>query len=545
MANNEKIISQSVFEQAVKDILIELVNSTYSWESYSDEEVGQLVELDPTQVAELTAVICDSVSAKNKVYSSQYTKELLQENLIEANKYTDDLVANLSNIKLDIVDSLPDSSNVDKSTIYILKDSSGGTNNSLNVWSDSTSAFVEVGKLSVDFTNYYTKSEVDAELAKKANADEVLKPDAIVADLTTTSGSTTLSTAGLQTELDKKANDDEVVKTTDITTTINSTSTDTQVPSAKAVYDGAIKNKNMKSYTRVEQLGLSYPCTVQDIWMALPHRSTISVLNELSTDYITDCPANYGILTIEKVSEGRYRILYSQSNGSSVNITAGIWQGQLKGTDGSGLIWTPINNFATTTIIDGTTTDCFTLKPGIYSVANGCSKTMNFPYDDNTNYSGTVMVFGSYNIPDQNKGYRRMIYMDNKQRMAVASEWWGIFSGGWKHVGKSKVEDVPKTQIIAEDADITVNQNSVYTVFNGVCYVTMWGFKVNTVGQHVINRTLPRPKTTMQGTCYYGTEGQVGGCIFIFDEGAAGKLFAETHVAGETLYGSFSYPVAE
>ena len=107
------------------------------------------------------------------------------------------------------------------------------------------------------------------------------------------------------------------------------------------------------------------------------------------------------------------------------------------------------------------------------------------------------------------------------------------------------VADVPKTQIIAEDADVTVNQNSVYTVFNGVCYVTMWGFKVNTVGQHVINRTLPRPKTTMQGTCYYGTEGQVGGCIFIFDEGAAGKLFTETHVAGETLYGSFSYPVKE
>ena len=244
MANNEKIISQSVFERAVKDILIELVNSTYSWESYSDEEVGQLVELDPTQVAELSAVINDSVSAKNKVYSSQYTKELLQENLIEANKYTDDLVANLSNIKLDIVDSLPDSSNVDKSTIYILKDSSGGTNNSLNVWSDSTSAFVEVGKLSVDFTNYYTKSEVDAELAKKANADEVLKPDAIVADLTTTSGSTTLSTAGLQTELDKKANDDEVLKTTDISTTIDGTSTNDTVPTNKAVYDSLLNKVN-------------------------------------------------------------------------------------------------------------------------------------------------------------------------------------------------------------------------------------------------------------------------------------------------------------
>ena len=200
MANNEKIISQSVFEEAIKDILTELVNSTYSWESYSDEEVGQLVELDPTQVAELSAVINDSACAKNKVYSSQYTKELLQENLIEANKYSDDLVANLSNIKLDIVDSLPDSSTVNKSTIYILKDSTGGTNNTLNVWSDSNSAFVEVGKLNVNMDNYYDKATVDTELAKKANADEVLKPDAIVSDLSVTSGSTALSTAGLQTK---------------------------------------------------------------------------------------------------------------------------------------------------------------------------------------------------------------------------------------------------------------------------------------------------------------------------------------------------------
>ena len=173
---------------------------------------------------------------------SQYTKELIQQSVIESNKYTDDLVANLSNIKLDIVDALPDSSTVNKSTIYILKDSTGGANNTLNVWSDTTSTFVEVGKLSVDFTNYCTKSEVDAELVKKANADEVLKPDAIVADLTTTSGSTTLSSAGLKTELDKKANDDEVLKTTDISTTIDGTSTDNTVPTNKAVYN-SLANK--------------------------------------------------------------------------------------------------------------------------------------------------------------------------------------------------------------------------------------------------------------------------------------------------------------
>ena len=226
-----KLTTDVLLKESIKSILTELVNSTYDWQEYTNEEIGQIVELDPTQVAELSAVINDSVTATNKVYSSQHTKELIQESLIEANKYSDELVANLSNIKLDIVDSLPDSSTVDKSTIYILKDSSGGTDNTLNVWSDTTSAFIEVGKLNVSMNNYYTKAEVDAELVDKANADEVLKPDAIVADLTTTSGSTTLSTVGLQTELDKKTDKADVV------TTIDSASTDSQVPSAKAVYD--------------------------------------------------------------------------------------------------------------------------------------------------------------------------------------------------------------------------------------------------------------------------------------------------------------------
>ena len=277
---NEKIISQSVFEEAIKDVLTELVNSTYSWEEYTDSEISDILEITDEEAMQLTKILNDQVVANNKLWSSSKTDAEIKNALIEANKYSDDLVANLSNIKLDIVDALPDSSTVNKSTIYILKDSSGGTNNTLNVWSDTTSAFVEVGKLNVNMNNYYTKSEVYAELAKKANADEVLKPDAIVSDLTTTSGSTTLSTAGLQTELDKKlnktsiltakdnsatddqaysakainteldkkANNDDVVKKTDITTTIGSTSTDSQVPGAKAIYDMFLKNEKIIRY---------------------------------------------------------------------------------------------------------------------------------------------------------------------------------------------------------------------------------------------------------------------------------------------------------
>ena len=281
---NEKIIAQDVFEQSIKDILTLLVNNTYNFTEYTDEEVGNLIDLDPTQIAELTAVISDSVVAKNKVFSSSHTIELIQKSVIESNEYADSLVANLSNIKLDIVDTLPDASTVNKSTIYILKDSTGGTNNTLNVWSDSTSAFVEVGKLNVNMDSYYTKSDVDTLLADKADDNTVVHQDDVVSDMTTTSGTTVLSTSGLKTELDKKANDDEVIKKADMSTTIDSTSTDDTVPTNKAVYDSLINKVNntivltttdeVNSLNRTYQSFIIYSDVAAAVGLPTPPNST-------------------------------------------------------------------------------------------------------------------------------------------------------------------------------------------------------------------------------------------------------------------------------
>lgn len=233
---NEKIIAQDVFEQSIKDILQLIADNTYNFTEYTSEEIGNLVELDPTKVAELTAVINDSVVAKNKVFSSFHTKELLQENIIEANKYADDLVANLSNIKLDIVDTLPDSTTVNKSTIYILKDSTGGTNNTLNVWSDSTSDFVEVGKLDVNMDSYYDKGTVDTLLADKADKDSVVTPDDIITDTTQATGTNVLAASTTITELDKKIDKSAILSS------FSSTATDENTYSAKYI-NGALDEK--------------------------------------------------------------------------------------------------------------------------------------------------------------------------------------------------------------------------------------------------------------------------------------------------------------
>ena len=238
-----KLTTDVLLKESIKAILTELVNSTYDWQEYTDSEISDILEISDEQALELSKIINDNVKANNKLWSSNKIDSELQNMIIEANKYSDELIGQISSISLEYVTVLPDT-DIKSNVIYILQ----GTPNTLNVYNNSTSAFVTVGDLNIDLTNYYTKSEVDAELAKKANADEVLKPDTIVADLTTTSGSTVLSTAGLQTELDKKANDDKVVKKTDITTTIGSTSTDSQVPGAKAIYDMFLKNEKIIRY---------------------------------------------------------------------------------------------------------------------------------------------------------------------------------------------------------------------------------------------------------------------------------------------------------
>ena len=128
------------------------------------------------------------------------------------------------------------------------------------------------------------------------------------------------------------------------------------------------------------------------------------------------------------------------------------------------------------------------------------------------------------------------IYTRNK----VSGNW-----NAWQKVCTTKVADVPSTPIVSEDTDVTMNSDCIYTVINGICYVTLWGFQSTATGQHVICRSLPKPKVTIQSMCCYGSNGNTGACIFIHGNENNGKLYAEINTTGQQLYGAFSYPVAE
>ena len=157
------------------------------------------------------------------------------------------------------------------------------------------------------------------------------------------------------------------------------------------------------------------------------------------------------------------------------------------------------------------------------------------------------MVFGSYNIPSENKGYRRMIYMDNKQRMAVASEWWGVFSGGWKHVGKSKVADVPKTRIDLPNISPEFATGYIeFEVYNGVCYMAIFNlaFANTSTGNIVVN--IPGiPKRKNDGWHTISNVTSLKPLVLNIGLNGGSIEFYTAREIGASYYGTFSYLVAE
>lgn len=113
-----------------------------------------------------------------------------------------------------------------------------------------------------------------------------------------------------------------------------------------------------KIYTSLEELGLTAPTTVGDIFNAMPNKSMAVIACEgiegdtsgagIEGDtsgadvHVSDVPVSFGVLTIKKGGIGRFSIDYQNSLfGSPCNVKR--WIGTLKGNDGTGLVWKEVN----------------------------------------------------------------------------------------------------------------------------------------------------------------------------------------------------------
>ena len=214
MANKQ--VSEEVLQELTNKIQ-EIVNN-YCWnlEHFTDSEVDDFFQASADEVTFYNGLINDKIESQNFLWSSKKIAEELAKSIIEANSYADNLVKNISSIKLKYVTSLP-TSDMSENTIYILKASDGSSKDTLNLY-NATDGWTSIGDFSISLDDYYDKTEIDTKMDLKANKTEVVANDKIVQtlDSATNSNDTILSTSGLQVEMDKKANDDEVIKKTDL-----------------------------------------------------------------------------------------------------------------------------------------------------------------------------------------------------------------------------------------------------------------------------------------------------------------------------------------
>ena len=214
------------------------------------DTIKTFLGLTPEQLETMANLISTEIRL-DKVFSSSETYTRIDNALKEAKQYCISQLAQKSTGSFKIASSTTEVT--DGNYLYLILDS--GTSK-YNIYALVDGSVEKLTTVEVNLDNYFTKTEIEADFLKKADADgkyatittvdgKVNKTD-IVDNLTSTNTDKPLSANQgkvLKDEVDLKANDSDVVKKTDIVTTIDSASTDDKTPSAKAVYDN-IKNKN-------------------------------------------------------------------------------------------------------------------------------------------------------------------------------------------------------------------------------------------------------------------------------------------------------------
>ena len=213
---SNKQVSEEVLQELTNKIQ-EIVNN-YCWnlEYFTDSEVDDFFQASADEVTFYNGLINDKIESQNFLWSSKKIAEEIAKAIIESSKYTNNLIKNMSSIKLKYVTSLP-TSKISENTIYILKASDGTSKDTLNLY-NATDGWISIGEFTIDLTNYIDRTTYDTDMDLKANKTEVISNDKIVQtlDSTTNSSDTILSTSGLQSELDKKINKNTFIKLNDL-----------------------------------------------------------------------------------------------------------------------------------------------------------------------------------------------------------------------------------------------------------------------------------------------------------------------------------------
>ena len=271
-----------------------------------------------------------------------------------------------------------------------------------------------------------------------------------------------------------------LVEKDNIVTVIDENVTDEDIPSAKAVYDKLSDlptDSGSKCYTTLDELGITTPVTVGEIFNAMPDK-TMAILSceakEGNTDgadvHVSDVPISYGLLTIKKNEPGRFSIEYQNSlQGSLCNVRR--WIGTLKGSDGTGLTWKLVSTEPTyVTLSDIGLSASATLQDAIDALPKGGSAILGvkeftnyqtiFPYEEGDDQFARVHIVKG--IADGSCMYARWFRKDGaKEAIAIFNINDNKFNG-WQQVvtankitgvitNTSKTSEVPNANLVASE----------------------------------------------------------------------------------------------
>ena len=346
---------------------------------------------------------------------------------------------------------------------------------------------------------------------------------------------------------------------------------------------------------------MTAPVTVEDIYNSLPNNSCLNILASPSSIKGLPSPTYSGLLSITKINTDAYDIIF-KTNGNGVLVDNTMAIGQLKGTDGSNLKWErlctwndkdihitndertkwnkvddKVDKANITTTIDENSTDSKvpsaksvydllqTESPGnltiplnedlnnlIYNRTRVWMNSQTVEIDTFTNMpSGHFTECAVIFIPYENatSDYGEQIFVGNNNRIFIRNKVKTTWTAWQRICITSSVADVPKTNITftsTTNYKQSINLSLIYTVINGICYVSGGITCVSPTSGDSKVYTLPKPKLLYP---YYKTIG-IGSNVddtntAIILIGKNGELNLRKGVAGKEYRCTFSYPVAE
>ena len=266
----------------------------------TEQDILSKLGLSTNDIETMNKILDDAVVTTTKTFSSSKIYTEIQKCLQDSKDFTLREIANKLGASYKIVTDVVDMTSKDH--LYLMNN--GGVYDIYIV--DDANAPVKIGDTNVDLNGYYSKTEVDNDFLKKADADSKY------ATITT---------------VDNKIDKDKIV------VTLDDTATDEQIPSAKVSYDRIKgledKVKDGKFYIRHATLDKLLDCygltkkdyTIEELFLALPDdgiRFGLVYNNDTAINKITDLPnGSYFFITIEKALMN-YNIVhaYNINNGN-------------------------------------------------------------------------------------------------------------------------------------------------------------------------------------------------------------------------------------